>query len=41
MVYALFHRVELSRFLEDGAVSLDNNVCERAIMYDLEQASLS
>ncbi|MGJ7761342.1 IS66 family transposase [Escherichia coli] len=31
MVYALSHRVELSRFLEDGAVPLDNNVCERAI----------
>lgn len=23
--------MELSRFLEDGAVPLDNNVCERAI----------
>lgn len=31
IVYALSHRVELSRFLEDGAVPLDNNVCERAI----------
>ena len=27
IVYALSHRVELSRFLEDGAVPLDNNVC--------------
>lgn len=31
IVYALSHRVELSRFLDDGAVPLDNNVCERAI----------
>ncbi|EAO1480276.1 IS66 family transposase, partial [Salmonella enterica subsp. enterica serovar Java] len=31
IVYALSHRVELSRFLEDGAVPLDNNMCERAI----------
>lgn len=31
IVYALSHRVELSVFLDDGAVSLDNNVCERAI----------
>ncbi|EOK8985809.1 transposase [Escherichia coli] len=31
IVYALSHRMELSRFLEDGAVPLDNNVCERAI----------
>ena len=31
IAYALSHRVELSRFLEDGAVPLDNNVCERAI----------
>ncbi|EBS4409205.1 IS66 family transposase, partial [Salmonella enterica subsp. enterica serovar Newport] len=29
--YALKRRVALSRFLEDGAVPLDNNVCERAI----------
>jgi transposase len=31
IVYALSHRVELSVFLNDGAVALDNNVCERAI----------
>ncbi len=31
IVYVLSHRVELSRFLEDGAVPLDNNICERAI----------
>lgn len=31
IVYALSHRVELSVFLDDGAVALDNNVCERAI----------
>ncbi|EEI9430729.1 IS66 family transposase [Salmonella enterica subsp. diarizonae] len=31
IVYALSHRVELSCFLDDGAVPLDNNVCERAI----------
>ncbi|ECI4527881.1 IS66 family transposase [Salmonella enterica subsp. diarizonae] len=31
IAYALKRRVALSRFLEDGAVPLDNNVCERAI----------
>ncbi|HAD5970220.1 TPA_asm: IS66 family transposase, partial [Salmonella enterica subsp. enterica serovar Typhimurium] len=29
--YALARRVQLSRFLEDGALPLDNNTCERAI----------
>ncbi|HHS0831944.1 TPA: IS66 family transposase [Salmonella enterica subsp. enterica serovar Muenchen] len=29
--YALSRRVQLSRFLEDGALPLDNNACERAI----------
>ncbi len=32
IVYALARRAELSLFLEDGAVPLDNNVCERAIL---------
>ncbi|EGW8557380.1 IS66 family transposase [Salmonella enterica] len=31
IVYTLSRRAELSLFLEDGAVPLDNNVCERAI----------
>lgn len=31
IVYTLSHRVELSVFLGDGAVALDNNICERAI----------
>lgn len=29
--YALSHKTELSRFVEDGALPLDNNRCERAI----------
>lgn len=31
ITYALKRRVTLSRFLEDGALPLDNNRCERAI----------
>ena len=31
ITYALKRRVALSRFLEDGALPLDNNRCERAI----------
>ena len=31
LTYALKRRVTLSRFLEDGALPLDNNRCERAI----------
>ncbi|EKJ3829338.1 transposase [Salmonella enterica] len=29
--YALSHKTELSRFVDDGALALDNNRCERAI----------
>lgn len=29
--YALSHKTELSRFVDDGALPLDNNRCERAI----------